>query len=63
MITQCFTNGTVKLQNDATQIKYNIRHIIPYILDTKVEDYNSIKCLMTSSYKEPLVYFCNILNI
>ena len=42
VITQCFTNGTVNLQYGVIQIKYNIRRINPYRLDTKVEDYNSI---------------------
>ena len=41
LITHCFTNGTVKLQNGATQIMYNIHHINPYKLDTKVEDSSS----------------------
>ena len=41
MITQCFTNGRVKLQNGATQITYNIRCIKPYKSDTKVEDSDS----------------------
>ena len=36
LITQYFTNGTVKLQNGATQITYNIRFIQPYKSDTKV---------------------------
>ena len=42
LITQCLTNITVHLQYAATQIKYNIRRIKPYKLDTKVEDFNSI---------------------
>ena len=42
MIKQCFTNGMVNLQCGAIKIKYNIRCIVPYKLDTKVEDYNSI---------------------
>ena len=42
MITQCFTNGTVKLQCGAIQITYNIHHIKTYKPDTKVEDSNSI---------------------
>ena len=42
VITQCFTNGKVKLQCGAIKIAYNIRHIKPYKVDTKVEDYNSI---------------------
>ena len=41
LIIQCYANGTVKLQFDATQIMYNIRHIKPYKSDTKVEDYRS----------------------
>ena len=41
MITQCFTNGRVKLENGATQITYNMRRIKPYKSDTKVEDSNS----------------------
>ena len=40
VITQCFTNGTVNLQHDVIQIKYNIRRIKPYKLDTKVKDYS-----------------------
>ena len=40
VITHCFTNGTAKFQYGATQITYNIRHIKPYKLDTKVEDYS-----------------------
>ena len=41
MITQYFTNGTVKLQNVATQITHNIRRINSYKYDTKVEDSSS----------------------
>ena len=41
LITQCFTNGTVKLQCCATQITYNIRRINPYKYDTKVDDSSS----------------------
>ena len=41
VITQCFHNGTVELQYGAIQITYNIRHINPYKLDTKVEYSNS----------------------
>ena len=41
MITQCFTNGTVKLKNGATQITYNISRIKPYKSDNKVEDSGS----------------------
>ena len=40
VIKQCFTNITVYSQYFATQIKYNIRRIKPYKLDTKVEDYS-----------------------
>ena len=42
MITQCFANGAVNVQGGAIQIKYNIRSIKPYKLDTKVEYFNSI---------------------
>ena len=42
LISQCFTNATVNPQRDLKRIGYNIRHIKPYKLDTKVEDYNSI---------------------
>ena len=42
LITQFFTNGTVKLQCGVIQITYNIRRINPYKLDTKVEDSISI---------------------
>ena len=41
MITHYFTNDTVKLQNGATKIKYNIRCIKPYKSDTKFEDFSS----------------------
>ena len=41
LITQCFTNGAVKLQYGATQITYNIHCIKPFKLDNKVEDSNS----------------------
>ena len=41
MITQCFTNETLKLQYGPTKNGYNIRQIKPYKLDTKVEDFNS----------------------
>ena len=41
MITKCFTNGTVNLQNVATQITYNICRIKPYKSDTKVEYYST----------------------
>ena len=42
VITQCFTNDTVKLKCGATQIKYNISCINPYKSDTKV-GYSSSK--------------------
>ena len=42
VIIQCFINGTVKLQNCVTQIRYNKRRINPYKLDTKFE-YSSSK--------------------
>ena len=41
VITQCFTTGTVNLQCGPTKIRYNIRQIKPYKLDTKVEDIHS----------------------
>ena len=41
MITQCYNNGTVKLQRGATQITYNMHHIKPYKSDTKVENSSS----------------------
>ena len=41
VITQCFTNGTVKLKNCATKITYNIHCIKPYDSDTKVKDSSS----------------------
>ena len=41
LITQCFTNGIVKLQFGATQITYYIRRIKPYKYDTKADDSNS----------------------
>ena len=40
LITLCFINGTVNLQCDVIQIKYNIRPIKPYKSDTNVEDIN-----------------------
>ena len=42
LITQCFTNGTAKLQFGLTKNRYNIRWIKPHKPDTKVEDYYSI---------------------
>ena len=41
VITHFFANVTVKLQNGATKIKYNIHRINPYKFDTKVEYYSS----------------------
>ena len=41
VITQCFTNGKVKLQCGTTQITYNIRRINIYKSDTKVDDSSS----------------------
>ena len=38
LITQCFTNGTVNLQYDGTEIRYNIHRIKLYKSDTKIED-------------------------
>ena len=37
VITHCSKNGTVNLQNGATQIIFNIDRIKPYKSDTKVE--------------------------
>ena len=42
VITQCFTNGMVKLQYGATKNTYNICRIKPYKWDTKFEGSNSI---------------------
>ena len=44
VITQCLTNGTVKLQTGETQTTYNIRRIQPYKSETKVDD-SSLKDL------------------
>ena len=41
VITHFFTNGTVNSKCVAIKIKYNIRLIKSYKLDTKFEDYNS----------------------
>ena len=40
VIKRCFTNGMVKLQYGATEIRYNIRRIKPYKYDTNVEYIN-----------------------
>ena len=40
VITRIFTNGKVKLQNDAIQMMYNICCIKPYKSDNKVEDFS-----------------------
>ena len=40
VITQCLTNGTVRLQYGPTKIRYNIRWIKPYKSDTNVADIN-----------------------
>ena len=37
-INQCWSNGAVTLQCDATKIWYNISRIKPYKSDTNVED-------------------------
>ena len=37
VITRCLNNGTVSLKIGAPDIRYNICHNYPYILDTKVE--------------------------
>ena len=42
VITQCFTNVTIKSKCDAKKVRYNIRHIKPYKSDTKVEDSSPI---------------------
>ena len=41
VITECFTNGSVKLQCGATQITYNLCRINPYKYDTKVDNSSS----------------------
>ena len=41
VITQCFTNVMIRLNNCATQITYNICCIEPYKSDAKVEDSSS----------------------
>ena len=40
-ITQCWINGTVKLQYGGIKIGYNIRHINP---DTHDKNFEDIKC-------------------
>ena len=57
VITQCFTNGTITLQCGATQVKYNMRRIKPYKLDTKVEYYSSKICITMSTYEIIVIYF------
>ena len=51
VITQCFTSGTVKLQNVATIKTYNIRRIKPHKSHTKVE-YSTSKICLTMSTNE-----------
>ena len=58
VITQWFTNGTVNLQRGVIQLKYNIRQINPYKLDTKVEYYDSKIFMTMSTYELPVIYFC-----
>ena len=57
MITRCFTNGNVNLKYGLTKIRYNIRWIKPYKLDTKVEDSNSINMSDDVSILLPVIYF------
>ena len=41
LLKKYFTNGTFNLQCGAVQIRYNIRHIKPFIFDNNVEDISS----------------------
>ena len=49
VITQCWTNGTIKLQCGATKIKYNIHRIKPHTSDTKMKDINIWEKLLTTA--------------
>ena len=40
VITQCRTNGTIRLQCGAKKIRFNIRRIKPYKYDKNVENIN-----------------------
>ena len=63
MIIQCFTNGTVNLKYGVTEISYNICHINPYKLDTKVEDFNLKICLTVSTYNHQLYTYVYTLKL
>ena len=41
VITQCITDDTKELQSGAKKSRYNICHIKPYKLETKIEDINT----------------------
>ena len=56
-MTLCFTNDTVNLQCGPTKIRYNIRRINPYKLDTKVEYSISINISDDVSILSPVIYF------
>ena len=58
VITQCFTNDMVNLQYGPTKIRYNIRRINTYKLDTKNEYYNSINMSGDVSIWLTVIYFC-----
>ena len=58
VITQCFTNGTINLQCGVVQIKYNIRHIQPYISDTKVDNLSSVNISDNVNIWLPVINFC-----
>ena len=55
---RCLTNGTVNLQCDVVQIKYNIRRINPNKSDAKVYGFSSKICLTMSTYELLVIYLC-----
>ena len=57
VMTQFFTNDTVKLQFGPTKIGYNIRQIKLYKSGTKVEDINSKNMSDGVSIWSPVIYF------
>ena len=63
LITQCYTNGTVKLQYGLTQIRYNIRWIKPYTSDKNIEDITPENMYDDVNIRSSVIYFCITLKL
>ena len=63
MIKQCWNNSTVKLQYDASKMRYNMRRIKPYISYRNVGDINPKNMCDDDNILLPVIYFRLIVKL